>query len=43
MMIDMRLFAALAVAVAVVGLFLWFKPRPKIKPSGVGDIGQNKD
>ncbi|MBC7386382.1 MAG: hypothetical protein H7301_09520 [Cryobacterium sp.] len=44
MLVDMKLFAAIAVAVILVGGFLWLKPRrnaPK-KNSGVGNITQPK-
>lgn len=43
MMIDLHLFAYLAVAVAVVGSFLWvrsWRSAKSKKLSGVGDQGQ---
>ena len=40
-MIDLQLFAYLAIGVAIVGTYLWFKPSKNApKYSGVGDQGQ---
>lgn len=43
MMIDMGLLAYLPIGVAVIGAYLWLKPKDKPKRlggSGVGDQGQ---